>query len=88
MPRKRTRSRRAAYVLTGDFAQGLERFKEASGLAWAEIARLLGTSLLNLWRWRHRGVQPNARHLLALQDLADGMDLGRLLPTVRVRRRS
>ena len=76
MPRKRIRHRRAEYVLTGDFAHGLERFKDASGLSWADIARLLGTSTLNLWRWRKRGVRPNAHHLLALQDLADSMGLG------------
>ena len=86
MPRKRTHRRRTAYVLTGGFPQGLVQFKEASGLAWAEMARLLGTNTLNLWRWRG-GVQPNARHLLALQDLADGMGLGRMLPTARARRR-
>lgn len=88
MPRKRTRSSRTVYVLTGDFPQGIERFKKASGLTWADIARRLGTSPLNLWRWRHRGVQPNMHHLLALQGLADSMDLGHLLPTARVRRRS
>ena len=86
MPRKRIRRRRVSYVLTGDFPDGLERFKDASGLSWADIARLLGTSTLNLWRWRKRGVRPNAHHLLALQDLADNLDLGRLLPTARVRR--
>ena len=85
MPRKRIHLRRAEYTLTGDFAEGLERFKEASGLSWAEIARLLGTSVLNLWRWRKRGVLPNMRHLLALQNLADSMNLGHLLPTARVR---
>ncbi|MDE2716139.1 MAG: hypothetical protein OXI33_03865 [Chloroflexota bacterium] len=86
MPRKRIRRSRVEYTLTGDFAEGLDRFKRASGLSWADIARLLGTSTLNLWRWRKRGVRPNAHHLLALQDLADSMDLGRLLPTARVRK--
>ena len=85
MPRKRVRrSNRTTHVLTGDFAQALERFKKASGLTWAEIARRLGTSVVNLWRWR-QGVQPNMHHLIALQDLADGMGLGHLLPRVRVR---
>ena len=83
MPRQRTHHRRMAYVLTDDFPQALERFREASGLTWAEIARLLGTSTLNLWRWRG-GVRPNAHHLLALQDLAEGMDLVHLLPAARV----
>ena len=87
MSRKRVRRQHTVYVLTGDFAQGLEAFKEAAGLPWAEIARLLGTSVLNLWRWRKRGVQPNMHHLLALQELADGMGLGHLLPTARARPR-
>ena len=69
MPRRRARPRRAAYTYPNDFAQSLERIKEASGLTWAELARQLGTSTLNVWRWR-RGVRPNAHHLLALQDLA------------------
>ena len=85
MPRKRVkRSQRTAHVLTGDFAQALEGFKEASRLTWGEMARRLGTSVVNLWRWR-QGVQPNMHHLLALQDLADGM--GHLLPKVKVRSR-
>ena len=87
MSRKRVRSQQTVYVLTGDFAQGLEAFKAASGLSWAEIARLLGTSVLNLWRWRKQGVQPNMRHLLALQELADGMGLGHLLPAARAQPR-
>ena len=86
MPRRRARPRRAAYTYPNDFAQSLERIKEASGLTWAELARQLGTSTLNVWRWR-RGVRPNAHHLLALQDLAGRMDLAHLLPTARVRRR-
>ena len=88
MPRKRARRRRTTYELTGDFAQGLERFKEASKLPWADIARLVGTSVLNLWRWRKRGVQPNMHHLLAVQHVADSMGLGHLLPTVEIRRRN
>lgn len=87
MARKRVRRQRTVYVLTGDFAQGLEAFKQASDLPWAEIARLLGTSVLNLWRWRKQGVLPNMEHLLALQELADQWGLGHLLPTVRMLRR-
>ena len=87
MPRKRVRrTKRTTHVLTGDFAKALEMFQEASGLTWAEIARRLGTSVVNLWRWR-QGVQPNMHHLIALQDLADGMGMGHLLPRVRVRGR-
>ena len=85
MPRRRARPRRAAYVYPNDFAQSLERIKEASGLTWAELARELGTTTLNVWRWR-KGVRPNAHHLLALQDLARRLDLERLLPRARIRR--
>ena len=85
MPRKRSRrGKRTVQVLTGEFAKALEDFQEASGLTWAEMARRLGTSVVNLWRWR-QGVQPNMHHLIALQDLADSMGLGHLLPRVRVR---
>ena len=80
MPRKRVRrTKRTTHVLTGDFAQALEGFKKASGLTWAEIARRLGTSVVNLWRWR-QGVQPNMHHLIALQDLANGMGHGTPAP--------
>ena len=84
MPRKHVRRRKQTYGLTGDFAEALEAFKKASGLTWAEIARRLGTSVVNLWRWR-KGVLPNTHHLLALQELADGLGLGHLLRSVRVR---
>lgn len=85
MPRKHVkRGTRTPHILTGDFAQALEDLKEASGLTWAETARLLGTSIVNLWRWR-QGVLPNTHHLLALQDLADGMGLGHLLRQVKMR---
>ena len=53
MPRRRARPRGATYAFPDDFATGLERFKEASGLTWAELARQFGTSTLNLWRRRN-----------------------------------
>ena len=86
MPRKRAQRRRKTHQMTGDFAEALEAFKKASGLAWAEMARRLGTSVVNLWRWR-KGVLPNTHHLLALQELADGFGLGHLLRSVRVQQR-
>lgn len=67
------------------FAGVLERIKEASGLPWKELARLLGTSTLNLWRWRN-GVRPNMEHLLALQELAADLGLDDLLPGAGPRR--
>ena len=74
------RQRRASYDYPEDFAGALIRFKEASGLSWGAMARELGTSRLNLWRWRN-GVRPNTDHLLALQDLARRLSLDHLLPT-------
>ena len=68
----------------GDFPQALERFKEASGMTWDEIAWLLGTTTATLWRWRNAGIRPNTHYLLAIQDLAEGVGLGHLLPTIRV----
>ncbi|MXZ87879.1 MAG: helix-turn-helix domain-containing protein, partial [Dehalococcoidia bacterium] len=55
------RQRRASYDYPEDFAGALNRFKEASGLSWGALARELGTSRLNLWRWRN-GVRPNTDH--------------------------
>ena len=86
MPRRRIRSRRATYVYPDGFARSLVRIREASGLTWADLARELGTTTLNVWRWR-KGVRPNTHHLLALQDLARRMDLEHLLPRAHVQRR-
>ena len=65
-----------------DFPQRLKRFKEESGLSWAEIARRLGADPKTVRRWHQNGVLPNAHYLLALQDLAAGYGLGHLF-TVR-----
>ena len=43
-------TQRISCVLTGDFPEGLDRLKEASGLPCADMARLLARSTLNLWR--------------------------------------
>ena len=85
MRRRRARTPRAVYAYRGDFGETLARIKEASGLTWSELARLLGTTTLNLWRWRN-GVRPNVDQLLALQDLARRLDLEHLLPTASVPR--
>ena len=87
MPRQRVHHRSGSYyALTDDFAQALERFKEESGMSSAELARRLGTSEMTIWRWPNAGTRPNAHHLLALQEIAKGMGLGHMLPTVEVRR--
>ena len=86
MPRKRIkRTKKTTYVLTGDFAQGP---RTVPGGLRPDVGGDRPPSrhrVVNLWRWR-RGVQPNMHHLLALQDLADSMGLGHLLPRVRPRR--
>ena len=82
MSRQKLPHERGLYEFPDDFPQCLERFKEASGLSWSELARRLGTSTLTLRRWLN-GVQPSARYLLALQDLAEELGLAHLLPRAR-----
>ena len=47
-----------------DFPERLTRFKEASGLSWRAIARMLGVSPSRLRQWRNKGVLPSHRPLL------------------------
>ncbi len=75
-------ARRRAPLFDDDFGPAIEALKEASGLTWAQLARLLGTSTVNLWRWRN-GVRPNADHLLDLQALARRLGLEHVLPAAR-----
>ncbi len=75
-------ARRRGPLLDDDFGPAIEAIKEASGLTWAQLARLLGTSTVNLWRWRN-GVRPNADHLLDLQALARRLGLEHVLPAAR-----
>jgi len=82
MPRQKLPHERGLYEFPDDFPQCLERFKEASGLSWSELARRLGTSTLTLRRWLN-GVQPSSRYLLALQDLAEELGLAHLLPRAK-----
>ena len=85
MPRQHTRHSRIVYVFPDDFPRRLERFKEESGLSWAELARRLGTSTLNLRRWKDKGVRPHWRHLVALLELAEELGLGHLFTAWTVR---
>ena len=66
------------HVFPDDFPQRLERFKEESGLSWAEIARRLRTYPLTIRRWRFNGVRPNLAHQVALLELADSLGLGHI----------
>ena len=78
MPRRRKNYIRAIYKSLRDFPERLARFQRESGLPWAEINRQLGTDPETLRRWRQGRSLPNARHLMALLDLADSYGLGHL----------
>ena len=58
-----------------DFPKRFERFKDASGISWRHLARLLGVSPYRLRQWRFRGVVPGAAHLFNLLTLAESMGL-------------
>ena len=47
MPKQRTNYFRDTHDFPNDFPQRLARFREASGLSWAEFARRLGTVISN-----------------------------------------
>ncbi len=81
MPRQRTHHTRSTCDLLDDFPERLKRFREASGLTWAELSRRLGTHPQTLRRWRDDGVRPNGRHLMALLRLAASLGLDHLLTT-------
>jgi len=62
-----------------DFADRLTRFKEASGLSWRAIARMLGVSASRLRQWRNKGVLPNLDHYCLLLLIAERMGLREIL---------
>ena len=78
MPRQRIHNSRTVYVFPNDFPQRLKRFQRESGLTWAEVADRLGTSDLNVRRWKGNGVRPHWRRLAALLELAEELGLGHL----------
>ena len=51
MPRQRINHGGVTYVFPDDFPQRLARFKEESGLSWAEIARRLSAYPHTVLRW-------------------------------------
>ena len=63
------------FVFPEDFPERLSRFKEASGMSWRSIARLLGVSTYRLREWRLKGVVPGSAHLFYLLTLAESMGL-------------
>ncbi len=58
-----------------DFPDRLKLFKEACGLSWKALARLLGVRPYRLWQWRERGVSPGPANLFLLLTIAEGMGL-------------
>ena len=78
MPRQRIHHSGRIYFFPDDFPERLKRFKEESGLSWAEIARRLGIYPLTIRRWRCKGVRPNMRHMMALLDLAESLGIGHI----------
>ena len=62
-----------------DFADRLTRFKEASGLSWRAIARMLGVDPSRLRQWRNKGVLPNLDHFCLLLLIAERMGLREVL---------
>ncbi|MCY4447790.1 MAG: hypothetical protein OXE02_02950 [Chloroflexi bacterium] len=78
MPRQRIHHRRDVHQLPEDFPERLKRFREESGLPWAEIHRRLDVDPETERRWREKGVLPNTRHYAALLQMADDLGLGHL----------
>ena len=66
------------YEVPGDFPERLERFKEKSGLSWAEIARRLDVHHETLRRWRKGRARPSMRNMMALVAVARPLGLGHL----------
>ena len=79
MPRQRIHHYRDTNEFPDDFPQRLNRFKEQSGLSWAELNRRIGTDPETVRRWRKGTTLPNAIHMMALCKLADEFNLGSLL---------
>ncbi len=65
-----------------DFPERLDRYRQAAGLSWRELARRLKVNARLVRRWR-AGAKPGSGHLVNLFDLAAGMGmLHHLLPSV------
>ena len=58
MPRQRIHHSRVTYQVPHDFPERLERFKEESGLSWAEIIRRLDIHHETMRRWRKGRARP------------------------------
>ena len=78
MPRQRIHHSRITYDFPDDFPERLKRFKEESGLPWAEINRRLGIHPQTMRRWRRGQSRPDTRNMVALLNLANSLGLGHI----------
>ena len=78
MPRQRIHHTRETYEVPDDFPERLERFKEESGLTWAELTRRLGVHPYTMRRWVLRRARPSMRYMMVLLALAGELGLGHL----------
>ena len=62
-------------LLPDDFPVRLERLREASGLTWSGMARAIGVSHKQIYRWR-KGVEPCGGALQSLYEFADSIPGG------------
>ena len=67
------------FEFPSDFPDRLTRFKEASGLSWRAVARMLGVSPSRLRQWRNKGVLPSLDHYCLLLLVAERMGLREIL---------
>ena len=63
------------YDFPSDFGERLELFKQASGLSWRALARIMGVNPHRLRQWRKNGTAPNPANLFLLLTIAEAMGL-------------
>ena len=78
MPRQRIHHTRETYDFPDDFPERLKRFKEESGLTWAELNRRLGTHPYTIRRWVLGRARPSMWYMMALLKLAEDLGLAHL----------
>ena len=46
-------------LLPEDFAERLERFREAANLSWSGLAKAIGADYKQMYRWKEGGTEPS-----------------------------
>lgn len=87
MPRQRVNYTRRTYNVP-DFPERLVRFKEESGLSWAEIVRRLGAQPYTVRRWVLGRARPGMAYMLVRPALAEELGLRHIFTDWEVRRRT